>query len=207
MGPSSSSSSRSFRFSISSFVTPARMRRITCAPLHIGSPPGKGIWSGFSCTTTGSWSEVCAIPLTTRDARRIAAFASPTSPLDSSTSSTLLLPLCLPALPPEIACGVKDSPRSLLGNHMSVGPTPSLSAHRLYSVSLAVRPPHGRSVRNHPPLKSPPTNMGTVPLGHTSPIHSATPGMIMACLHSPGGRYTFSSSMCPRLVSTRSASA
>eukprot|EP00959_Pyramimonas_sp_CCMP1952_P026169 549485-Pyramimonas_sp.AAC.1 len=48
--------------------------------------------------------------------------------------------------------------------------------------------------------------MGAVPLGHTSPIHSATPVMI-GCLHSPGGRYTFSSNMRPRPVSTRSASA
>eukprot|EP00976_Prorocentrum_cordatum_P077095 1182550-Prorocentrum_minimum.AAC.7 len=49
--------------------------------------------------------------------------------------------------------------------------------------------------------------MGAVPPGHTSFIHSDVLD-IMTCLQSsPGGKYTFSSSICPRSVSTLSASA
>eukprot|EP00976_Prorocentrum_cordatum_P061216 1176213-Prorocentrum_minimum.AAC.1 len=189
-GSSSSSSSRSFRFSISSLVTPVLMRLTTCVPVFIDSPRGQGIWSGFSCTRIGSWSEVCASPCATREAFRTVDPASPTPPRDNRMSSTLLLPLSPLARFPDTACGLKESPRSLFG-----------------CASLAVRPPLGRSAQNQPPLKSPPIRTGATPLGHTSLIHSVVPD-IMTCLQSsPGGKYTFSSSICPHSVSTLSANA
>eukprot|EP00959_Pyramimonas_sp_CCMP1952_P025599 537558-Pyramimonas_sp.AAC.1 len=49
--------------------------------------------------------------------------------------------------------------------------------------------------------------MGAVPPGHTSFIHSAVPDIMVCLQSSPGGKYTFSNSMCPRSVSTLSASA